>query len=190
MRSLIKIILSVLVVAHAAIMSMNTFAQAPKNYISVGYIGAGLENNEVEVVTAGYERLLDDSLSIQIRLIDLEYEYRDGSILAPYFEFEDGEGTIIELALHKYLGESGNGLYFGAGVGAGTIDYDYIENDFGFVTIESDDSFGYELFIQAGYNFVKGPLFIRPQIQVGNWFNIGETVDLYAAAGLELGLAF
>lgn len=165
-------------------------SNAAENYISVGALGAGLEDTEVEVVTIGYERLLSDNFSVHIRLLDIEYEYRDGTITSPYFEFEDGEGTMIEVAFHKYIGDGGNGLYYGAGVGGGAGEYDYIENDFGFVTIESDDSFGYELFVRAGYNFVQGPLFIRPQIQVGNWFNFGETADIYAAAGVELGLAF
>ena len=163
-------------------------AEIPNNSISIGYLGAGVESSEVEASVISYERKLNDGLSLSFRFIDLEYEYEDGNIAGPYFEFEEGEGNIIEFAVHLF--PTSSGFYYGAGIGVGKTDYNYFENDFGFVTIESDDSIGYEFFGRVGYNFTAGPVFIKPHVQLGRWFEIGESVDIYGALGLELGLSF
>lgn len=160
--------------------------QQSSHYIGASYQGATVDLMEVEAVSVHYEYRLNPNWGIHVSYSDFEYEYEDDEE-PPYYEYEEGEGFSIEAAFLYYPNQSG--LFFGGGIGGGEVEWDYIERD-GFIYVESDDAFGYEIFGRIGYKFEAGPIFVTPSLQLGNWFSIGEEVGVYGLVGLSVGAHF
>jgi hypothetical protein len=158
-------------------------ANAFENQHFIG--GGGLygvdSNTDAITLFASYEYQFKDFLGFEGRPTYFSYDYEKGN------EKEEGDGIGINIFANYY---PVGGLLLGIGTGLSAVDWEYVKDENGNITLSDDSKVTIAGLAKVGYKFEVENFYITPMFEFSHYFSTGEESGTFYSIGIDLGYAF